>query len=127
MDQSQQKPKSFHELLMRVIGAPFLDGESHCYFSTPPDLKMHYPCYVYHREPDNVRYADNTKYVKYDRYQIILITEDPDDPLVDKTSDEIPNCRFDRFYIADGLNHYAYTAYTKLKRIIEEENEDVQN
>lgn len=86
-------------------------GTTNCYFQPPESLKLKYPCYVYHREaPDRLR-ADNMLYRRVQKYGLIYITLDPDDPLINATEDRFSMCSLMRFYAADGLNHYYYDLY----------------
>lgn len=86
-------------------------GTNNCYFQPPESVKMKYPCIVYSRDANYVARADNQAYRQKHRYNLIYITSDPDDQMVDEIEHHFPLCRFDRFYAADYLNHYSYTLY----------------
>ncbi len=43
-------------------------------------------------------------------YQVIVIDKNPDSDYVKKVS-LLPMCSFDRHYVADNLNHDAFTLY----------------
>lgn len=114
MVQSQQK-KPLHDVLQEVLNSPY------CYFSPLSDLEMTYPCIVYHLESSLDRHADNIKYFSYDRYTVTIIDEDPDSVIYRRLK-ELPYTRFDRWYVADGLNHFVFTLYYTGQRIKEEQD-----
>ena len=86
-------------------------GSSNAYFQPPESIRMKYPCYVYSREPSHILRADNQAYRRVRKYDLIYITLDPDDPLIEKTEDHFQMCKFRRSYKADDLNHYYYDLY----------------
>lgn len=86
-------------------------GTEDCYYQPPESIKLRYPCIIYSRDANYVARADNLAYRQKHRYNLIYITYDPDDPLVDEIERHFPMCRFDRFYAADSLNHYSFTLY----------------
>lgn len=75
-----------------------------------PPKQMEYPCIRYTLNDDDVQYADNHPYRHHDGYQVIVIDQDPDSVLRDiiKT---LPMCRFERWYVADDLNHFVYNLF----------------
>lgn len=86
-------------------------GTNYCYYQPPESVKLKYPCYVYHREPEDVIRANNRLYRRVHKYGLTYITFDPDDPLIEETQDHFQMCGSPRFYAADGLNHYYYDLY----------------
>ena len=80
------------------------------YFQPPSTDEMEYPCIRYTLSKEDVKYADNVKYMNTERYQVTLIDEDPDSELVAKLK-AFPLCQFDRFYPADDLNHWVFNLY----------------
>lgn len=85
-------------------------GSRNVYFQPPASIQMKYPAIRYSLQNIDNRYADNLTYKQAKAYELILIDPDPDSEYVDKIS-QLPYCRFDRFYPADNLNHYAFTIY----------------
>lgn len=71
---------------------------------------MGYPCIVYELDRIVKKRADNGVYLKTRRYQVKLITKNPDDPMVD-TLASMAHSEFERHYTADGLNHFVFTIY----------------
>lgn len=80
------------------------------YFQPPPSQLMEYPCIKYDRDDSIVRHADNLPYLIKKRYQVIVITRDPDSLIPDKV-EGLPLTKFDRFYIAAGLNHFVFNVF----------------
>lgn len=93
-----------HEMLCEALGS------RNVYFQPPASKVMEYPCIRYNLyDIDNV-YADNLPYLQNIAYQIIVIDRDPDSEIVERVS-KIPGIRFNRFYIADNLNHTIFIMY----------------
>lgn len=89
--------------LLEAIIAP------HPVYFQPPE-KMSYPCIRYKLDDVETEYADNRPYTYEKRYQVTVIDHDPDSPIFDEVV-ALSKCRFDRFYIADGLNHFVFTLF----------------
>lgn len=80
------------------------------YFQPPETIKMVYPCIVYELSKIDPRFADNKPYSLNNRYTLIFISKDPDDPIKFEIA-KLQGCRFDRSYKADNLYHYSYSIY----------------
>lgn len=115
MDELQKTP--LHERLCKVLADPFSDGDTHCYFEPPADIQIKYPCIVYHRSNDFTEFADNNRYLNYNRYTITIIDENPDSEIPERLASSFPYCTSDRNFSTDGLSHYIYTLFFKGKRI----------
>ena len=113
--------QALHDILCGVLGAPFPDGEDHCYFVSPADMEMKYPCIVYNYVNDLDNYADNIHYRKSKRYTVTIIDEDPDSEIPDRLK-ELPYVSSDRNFETEGLSHFVFTLYYNGPRIKEEEN-----
>ena len=85
-------------------------GSRNVYFQPPENTRMRYPCIIYELADIDSRKADDIKYLKFKRYTLTLIHEDPDNPFIDIIED-LPYCDFDRVYVNDNLYHYVYTLY----------------
>lgn len=85
-------------------------GSRRVYFQPPENLKMEYPCIRYKLKNIDVEHADDMPYLKHKSYELIYIDADPDNQMIDTLSD-LPMCRFDRTYAADGLHCYVYTIF----------------
>jgi len=82
------------------------------YFQPPQNIMMQYPCIVYKRSDEDVKYADNGHYSLYLRYEVTIIDRDPDSPIPGSLR-ELPLVSFDRHFAADDLNHDVYNLYWK--------------
>ena len=76
----------------------------------PGNTSMTYPAIRYETNSDEVFYADNIPYEITDRYAVTCIEEDPNTPIA-KLIRQLPMCAFNRFYVADNLNHTVYNIY----------------
>lgn len=85
-------------------------GNDHVYFQPPEDMKIEYPCIVYHRDFALTFFADNYPYRYGKRYLVTVIDRNPDSPIPDKVA-QLPLCKFDRSYTADNLNHDVYRLF----------------
>lgn len=86
-------------------------GSKNVYFQPPESFKLHYPCFIYKVDTGDTQYANDMPYIFKRRYQVMYITKNPDDELIDKIAMSIQTIRFDRSYTADNLNHYVYNLY----------------
>ena len=80
------------------------------YFQPPENTKLQYPCIIYSRTRIDGMFANNEVYRINHGYQLIYITRNPDDPLIDLLA-QIPTCRFQREYVSDQLYHDVYIIY----------------
>lgn len=80
------------------------------YFQPPASVKMEYPCIRYSLSDIVNSSADDFAYNQIKSYEMIFITRNPDDPLIDKIS-KLRFCNFNRYYAADNLHHYVFTIY----------------
>lgn len=85
-------------------------GSDHVYYQAPESLKMDYPAIRYSRSIIDSRNADNIKYSKFNRYELIVIDRLPDNEVIDKIL-ELPYSSHDRHYTSDNLNHDVITLY----------------
>jgi hypothetical protein len=94
----------FQNVLEKVLGS------KHVYFQPPPNIQMVYPCIVYQREADRVNHAANAKYMRMKRYSVTVIDPNPDSIIPDKVA-ALPLSTYNRFYVADNLNHDVFSIY----------------
>lgn len=85
-------------------------GSKNVYFQPPSSVRLKYPCIIYHRNYEDVRYADDISYARKKRYTVTVVDRDPDSLIPDKIAD-LPMCKFERFYTSDNLNHDVYNLY----------------
>lgn len=85
-------------------------GSRNVYFQPPESVKMKYPAIRYSLSNIENIHANDLPYKSSKAYQVVLIDSNPDNIFVDKLA-SLPYCRFDRYYSAENLNHYAFTLY----------------
>lgn len=95
-----------HEELAQLAGSSFS-----IYFQPPNGTKINYPCIVYNFETADSLYADNGTYRYTKRYQITVITRDPDCELPHEIVRHFPMCRMDRAFVRDNLHHTDIVLY----------------
>lgn len=71
---------------------------------------MRYPAIVYQRDDADTNFAGNKPYLNVKRYQVTVMDRNPDSLIPDKIAG-LPLCSFNRFFVADGLNHDVFTLY----------------
>lgn len=92
------------------LQALFLTFCPNVYFQPPANVQMNYPCIWYKRDYVSTEFADNKPYLHRVRYEVKIITQDPDSDLPAKIA-ALPLCVFDRHYTADNLNHDVYKLF----------------
>lgn len=86
-------------------------GSKEVYFQPPKSIKMRYPSIVYHLDRIDTRSADNKHYGLFDRYSIIYMTKDADDPFPTEFLTHFPMSSYDRSARNDNLYHHYITLY----------------
>jgi len=83
-------------------------GTTNVYYDPPSNIVMKYPCIVYSYKKQQTFHADNVPYIRFDEYDIILITKSawPSDVLEGLGS--LPYSKLDRTYTADHLHHFLF-------------------
>lgn len=94
-----------HEELCTILGSRKV------YFQPPESRKLEFPCFIYHLASGSTKRADNYTYNYVRQYDLLYVTKNPDDPLIDRLVRAFPLIRFSRFYAKDNLNHYAYSLF----------------
>ena len=100
----QERRRLLHDLLVGLLGS------RNVYFQPPTNIEMKYPAIVYARDSSSTDYADNGPYRRKKRWTITHISRDPEDPVPDKIED-IPLCAFNRFFVAENMNHNVFNLY----------------
>lgn len=85
-------------------------GSKNVYYKPPESIKMQYPAIKYSKKDISSTYANDTKYLMRDCYELIVISRLPDDPVIKKLL-ALPYCSYDRPYVADNLNHDVLIIY----------------
>jgi hypothetical protein len=86
------------------------DITENVYFQPPNSIQIQYPCIMYERSGSELDHANNRLYRHTKRYQVTVIDRNPDSELSDRVI-ALPLCSFDRYFVADDLNHYVYTLF----------------
>ena len=86
-------------------------GTRNVYFQPPESKKMVYDCIVYFISDIASRFANNKHYTDKKRYELKLITRNPDNDLVDSILDHFMYVQFDRQFVTDNLYHYVFVLY----------------
>jgi len=85
-------------------------GSRNVYYQPPESKKINYPAIIYKRNDIGNVHANNRVYSQRFSYQLTVITELPDHPVIFALS-KMRYCSFNSFYVADNLNHYVFTLY----------------
>lgn len=85
-------------------------GSRNVYYQPPDSVKMEYPAIKYSKSDVKLTYANDSKYSKTNRYELIVISKKPDDPVIEKLL-TLQYCSYDRHYISDNLYHDVLTIY----------------
>lgn len=94
-----------HEELKKIL------GKDSVYFQPPASVKLKYPCIIYKLTNADIDYADDLTYKYTRRYQVTLITKNPDDEVIDLIPRSLRYCVFSSTFVSDNLNHYVYNIY----------------
>lgn len=73
-------------------------------------MGMKYPCIIYKMDNARTEFAGNRPYVYDKRYEVTIISQDPDEPLRDKVA-WLESAIFDRHFTANNLHHSVFTLY----------------
>ena len=98
------KRKDLQKLLEQTLGS------RNVYFQPPATIKMQYPAIRYELVEMHTKRADDSVYRAQKAYTLTLISKSSEDPTFDKLV-QLPLCRFDRHYCADGLSHDVFKSY----------------
>lgn len=88
-----------------------LFGSNNVYYQPPENLKMKYPAIIYYKDDIDKQSADNIGYILTDSYTVTVVSQLPDNPVINKILSEIPASSYDRSYISDKMNHDVLTIY----------------
>ena len=88
-------------------------GNKRVYFQKPSSNKISYPAIVYSLDSGETKFADDRPYLHKKRYQITLLTLDPDDEMIDKItmSVELQRPEFNNHFVSDNIHHYVFNLY----------------
>lgn len=101
----KERRLNLHEELCELLGT------RNVYFQPPENVKIKYPCFIYHRQTGDSLYADNDTYRFTLCYELIYVDRDPDTDMVEKTVNHFRMIKHTTFYTADNLNHDVFLLY----------------
>ena len=96
---------NLHEELVTILGT------RNVYFQPPESIRMTYPCIVYHKNAPGVSYADDIKYLDRKRYDLVVISRDPDNDIAENIANYFNYCTIQSRYIAENLYHDTLELY----------------
>jgi hypothetical protein len=94
-----------HEELCKLLGT------RNVYFQPPESKKLEYDCIVYNLADIASRYANNKHYTGKKRYDVVIISRNPDNILIDEMLNNFSYIGFDRSFAKDNLYHFVYDLY----------------
>lgn len=80
------------------------------YYNPPAGYRMVYPAIVYSLDSADTTFADNIPYRVERRYQVQVITKDPDSHLVDLVA-RLPTAVLQSTFVQDSLYHFSFRVY----------------
>ena len=86
-------------------------GTGNVYFQPPESLRLQYPCIVYFKLGFKTQQADNKNYVVTQKYDVIVIYDDPDEDISKRMLEHFQKISFNTSYTADNLYHDKLTLY----------------
>lgn len=92
---------------LQTLFEQLLESEN-VYYNPPASKQMHYDAIVFSRSRFNNVSANNGVYKQNRRYEVTVITYDPDAEIILKIS-ILPRCSFDRHFVSDNLHHNVFT------------------
>lgn len=97
-------PMKLQKLLERLLN-------SRDVYSKPPSSnKLGYPCIIFQKDGENVKFADDSRFVYYNRYSLIVVSREATPKVCDDIAN-LPLCSFLKRYVADNLYHNVYQLY----------------
>lgn len=94
-----------HEKLKQLVGT------ENVYFQPPASVHLSYPCVIYSIGNGDAKHADGMVYKYTNSYEILFIFKKPNIDIIEQVLETLPMCRMSRAYVADNLNHYAFSVY----------------
>jgi hypothetical protein len=84
---------------------------ANAYFQPPSNIKMAYPCIVYHKRPKSKEHANDRIYKYMQGYQITVITTDADSTIADDLERHFQYCSINNYFVIDNLHHTILNLY----------------
>ena len=74
------------------------------YYRSPESKKMEYPAIRFIKKTIKSMFANNATYSMMDCYEVTVSSRTPDHPVIKKIL-SLPYASYDRYYVAENLNH----------------------
>lgn len=87
-----------------------LPQDKKAWFQPPATVKLTYPTIIYKHDDTDVKHANNVPYIVERRWQVTVIDENPDSPIV-SAMEWWPKCTVSRKFEAENLNHTVFDLY----------------
>lgn len=95
---------------LQILLESILPQGKKAYYQPPSNITLNYPCIIYERSRIDTDFADDASYKMDLRYDVMVITKNPDDPLPLSVA-RLPRCTFNRHFVQDNLYHDVFTMY----------------
>lgn len=99
-----------HDEFIDILESKY-ESESRVYYRSPESKKMKYPCIRYNQAEPHIKRANNKVYDYTDKYEGVVIDNDPDSEIPKKILSRFPMCSLEKPYVVDNLNHFPFTLY----------------
>lgn len=86
-------------------------GSNHVYFQPPPNLRMHYPCFLVERAGISGFAADNKNYLYTKQYRVTYISNEEDPDMIDTVMKHFQMCSYGKPFVTDNLYHDPFIIY----------------
>lgn len=86
-------------------------GIPNVYFQPPENVKLKYPACIYHLSQIRSSYAADMPHSVKVRYNLLYITKDPDDVMIEKLAWAFSTMSHGHSYVHDGLYHHSFDLY----------------
>lgn len=99
-------------------------GIKEVYFQPPSTKKLEYPCIIYQFEGYEDRYGNNSEYLSWPKYSVIVIDYDVESmiPRYMKAIRGNYIVSLNRFFVSDNLNHWVFSLVHMQSVSIEEDD-----
>lgn len=82
--------------------------ESYCanvYYQPPENIKLKYPCVLYHLSGDYNLKSNDSLYVSVNKYDLTVIDQDPESMIPKNIYYNFKTCSLGHMFVNDGLYH----------------------
>ena len=81
------------------------------YFQPPSNIRMNYPCIVYHKISKYKEFGNDEVYIKKQGYQLTVMDKDPDSLIADDLEDHFQYCSISQYFTNDSIYHVTLELY----------------